>query len=96
MYAYTLYSLTPHTCNTRSAGRCVGLDCEMVGTGPDGSYSMLARVCLVNHHGHTLYDSFVAPMDRITDYRTAVSGVTQRDLRGGECRDIETQRSSLM
>ena len=55
----------------------------MVGTGPDGSYSMLARACIVNHHGHTLYDSFVAPMDKITDYRTNVSGVSPKDLHGG-------------
>ena len=55
----------------------------MVGTGSDGSYSMLARACVVNHHGHVLYDSFVAPMDKITDYRTAISGVSPKDLRGG-------------
>ena len=67
-----------------SAGRCVGLDCEMVGTGPDGSYSMLARVCVVNHHGHTLYDTFVSPMDKVTDYRSDISGVSPKDLRGGE------------
>ena len=29
------------------AMRCVGLDCEMVGVGPDGKESMLARVALV-------------------------------------------------
>lgn len=56
----------------------------MVGTGPDGSYSMLARVCIVNNHGHTLYDTFVSPMDKITDYRSTISGVLPKDLRGGE------------
>lgn len=66
----------------KSAGKCVGMDCEMVGTGPDASFSMLARCSLVNHHGNVLYDSFVAPMDTITDYRTSVSGVTPSDLRG--------------
>ena len=55
----------------------------MVGTGPDGSYSMLAHVCIINHHGNVLLDTFVARMDRVTDYRTAISGVTPRDLRGG-------------
>lgn len=55
----------------------------MVGTGSEGSYSMLARACVVNHHGNVLYDSFVAPMDRITDYRTSVSGVLPKHLRGG-------------
>ena len=66
-----------------SAGRYVALDCEMVGTGPGGSFSMVACVCLVNHHGNVLLDTFVAPMDRVTDYRTAISGVSAKDLRGG-------------
>ena len=45
---------------------------------------MLARCSLVNHHGNTLYDKYVAPMDVITDYRTQYSGIRPRDLEGGE------------
>ena len=71
-----------------SVGRSVALDCEMVGTGSEGSYSMLARACVVNHHGHVLYDSFVAPMDKITDYRTPISGVSPADLHGGIYRKL--------
>ena len=78
-----MFIITAHVYVTHSAGKCVGMDCEMVGTGPDASFSMLARCSLVNHHGNVLYDSFVAPMDTITDYRTSVSGVTPSDLRGG-------------
>ena len=66
-----------------SVGRCVSLDCEMVGTGPAGDFSMLARCSIVNHHGNVLYDSYVAPMDKITDYRTKFSGITAQHLRGG-------------
>ena len=66
-----------------SAGRCVSLDCEMVGTGATGDFSMLARCSIVNHHGNVLYDSYVAPMDKITDYRTKFSGITPQHLRGG-------------
>jgi hypothetical protein len=57
----------------------------MVGTGPAGDFSMLARCSVVNHHGNVLYDSYVAPMDKITDYRTKFSGVTPQHLRGGTC-----------
>ena len=70
-----------HIC---SAGKCIALDCEMVGTGPTGDFSMLARCSIVNHHGNTLYDKYVAPMDVITDYRTAYSGIRPWDLEGGE------------
>ena len=57
----------------------------MVGTGPEGDFSMLARCSLVNHHGNLLYDSYVAPMDVVTDYRTEYSGIRPGHLRGGEC-----------
>ena len=66
-----------------SVGRCVSLDCEMVGTGSAGDFSMLARCSIVNHHGNVLYNSYVAPMDKITDYRTKFSGITSQHLRGG-------------
>lgn len=58
----------------------VALDCEMVGVGSGGGRSALARVCIVNDHGNVLLDSFVKPKERVTDYRTAVSGVRPSDL----------------
>ena len=67
------------------AGRCVSLDCEMVGIGPAGDFSMLARCSIVNHHGNVLYDSYVAPMDKIIDYQTEFSRITPQLLRGGTC-----------
>ena len=39
----------------------MGLDCEMVGTGPSGKTSVLARCCLVNFEGEVIYDNFVRP-----------------------------------
>ncbi|KAK0559012.1 3'-5' exonuclease [Tilletia horrida] len=64
----------------REPGMYVAIDCEMVGVGPNGSESVLARVSLVNWHGYTLYDTFVKPAEKVTDYRTWVSGVRPRDL----------------
>ncbi|MCJ1225055.1 3'-5' exonuclease [Toensbergia leucococca] len=67
-----------------TAGKYVSIDCEMVGVGPMPAIeSALARVSLVNYHGHQLYDSFVLPKETVTDYRTAVSGVTPQLLRSG-------------
>jgi RNA exonuclease 4 len=61
--------------------RVLALDCEMVGAGPDGERSLLARVCVVNAAGSVLYDTFVRPSERVTDYRTRWSGVRAGDLR---------------
>merc|ERR1712025_374155 len=60
--------------------KILGMDCEMVGVGNDGVDSILARVSIVNHFGNVLYDKVVAPREKVTDYRTAVSGVRPEDL----------------
>ncbi|KAJ3272965.1 3'-5' exonuclease [Borealophlyctis nickersoniae] len=57
-------------------GKYVAIDCEMVGVGKDGIQSILARVSIVNFHGHTILDTFVSPQEHVTDFRTYVSGVT--------------------
>ena len=56
----------------------------MVGIGVDGKQHMLARVSIVNSHGRVVYDSFVAPQEKVVDYRTAVSGVKPADLKNGK------------
>ena len=45
--------------------RVLGMDCEMVGVGTDGQENLLARVSIVNHFGHVLYDKFVAPREKV-------------------------------
>ena len=62
----------------------LGLDCEYVGTGPDGAGNMLARVSIVNSMGKCVYDKYVKPMEKITDFRTAVSGIRPGNLANGE------------
>ncbi|WAR26115.1 REXO4-like protein [Mya arenaria] len=63
--------------------KVVGMDCEMVGVGEDGADSVLARVSIVNQHGEPVYDSFVMPKEKVTDYRTQFSGVRPEDLQDG-------------
>jgi RNA exonuclease 4 len=55
----------------------------MVGVGPSGSESALARVSLVNFHGAVQLDAFVRPRERVVDYRTEFSGVRERDMVDG-------------
>ena len=56
----------------------------MVGVGIDGKESMLARVSIVNSFCDTVYDTFVAPMQEVVDYRTEFSGVRPQDLVDGK------------
>lgn len=75
-------SLAPPAGADRSLTRVVALDCEMVGTGPGGSRSALARAVVVNAHGAVLLDTHCRPAAEVTDYRTEVSGVSAAHLAG--------------
>ena len=59
------------------------MDCEMVGIGPLGFQSALARVSIVNFHGHTILDTYAKPQEPVTDYRTQVSGIRPHHLADG-------------
>lgn len=60
------------------------MDCEMVGVGPEGEESILARCSLVNQFGKCIYDKFVRPTEKVTDYRTKVSGIRPEDINEGQ------------
>ncbi|PLW19600.1 hypothetical protein PCANC_12138 [Puccinia coronata f. sp. avenae] len=59
----------------------VAIDCEMVGVGPGGTTSALARVSVVDFDGNVLLDSYVKPNQPVTQYRTWVSGIRPRHLK---------------
>lgn len=59
------------------------MDCEMVGVGPKGEDSILARVSIVNQFGKCVYDKYVKPTEKVTDYRTAVSGIRPQNINTG-------------
>lgn len=58
----------------------VALDCEMVGTGPGGHCSELARCSILDYHGNLLYDKYVRPCQPVTDYRTPWSGIRRHHM----------------
>ncbi|XP_020650564.3 RNA exonuclease 4 [Pogona vitticeps] len=64
--------------------KTVAMDCEMVGVGPTGEDSVVARVSIVNLFGKCVYDKFVKPTEKVSDYRTRVSGIRPENLRKGE------------
>jgi RNA exonuclease 4 len=75
--------------NLPDAAMYVGLDCEMVGLGPSGKQSALARACLVDYDGNVIYDRYVRPKGYVTDFRTKYSGVRSGNLRKGEACTFE-------
>lgn len=62
-------------------GKMVAIDCEMVGTGPGGRNSDLARCSVVSYYGDVMYDKYVRPLSPITNYRTRWSGIRQHHMR---------------
>ena len=59
----------------------IALDCEMVGIGAGGKQSALARVSMTDWDHAVLLDTFVQVPDRVTDFRTHVSGVRAADIK---------------
>ena len=52
----------------------------------------MARVSLVNLYGHVLYDSYVSPAEKVTDYRTDVSGIRPYHLENAPSYDEVRQK----
>ena len=74
-------------------GKYIAIDCEMVGVGPGGYESALARVSVVDFHGVQIYDSYVKPKEKVTNWRTAVSGISQKSMRFA--RDFEEVQADI-
>lgn len=58
----------------------LALDCEMVGVGTGGKQSALARVSITDFDGEVILDSYVQVLEKVTDFRTFVSGVRAKDI----------------
>ncbi len=74
-------------------GKYLAVDCEMVGVGENGYEDALARVSVVDFNGRQVYDSFVRPVERVTDWRTHVSGVSPKHMR--TARDFDQVQSQI-
>jgi RNA exonuclease 4 len=81
---------------TALPGKYIALDCEMVGTGPEPDRdSALARVSVVNYHGHQVYDSYVQVKVPVTDYRTKISGIEPRHIKRDVARTFKDVQDDL-
>ncbi|KAJ3952190.1 3'-5' exonuclease [Colletotrichum tropicale] len=78
-------------------GKYIAMDCEMVGVGQGGHESMLARVSIVDFHGRQVYDSYVKPQEKVTDWRSAVSGILPKHMRfARDFNEVQTQVAALL
>lgn len=82
--------------STAGATRILAIDCEMVGVGPGGARSSLARVCVVNDAGAVLLDTHVAQIEPVTDWRTRVSGITRASVAGAPPPDVVRRRVAAL
>ena len=77
------------------SSRYLALDCEMVGVGPGGYFSALARVCIIDWNENIVLDTFVKVTQPITDYRTFVSGIREEDLKSENAMDLKECRKKV-
>lgn len=78
-------------------GKYVSIDCEMVGVGPEGERSVLARVTVVNYHGVVILDKYVRPTEYVTDFRTDVSGITPKSLVNSyDFKDVQLEVANII
>jgi RNA exonuclease 4 len=73
----------------------IAIDCEMVGVGPKGCRDAVARISIVDWDCHVLLDTFVRVNEKVTDFRTWISGIKPSDLKENtkamplnQCRDL--------
>ena len=57
---------------------------------------LLTRVCIVDHQEKILMDKFVKQKERVTNFRTAISGVTARDLDADTAEPFEDIRRQVL
>lgn len=82
-------STKPHDAPMQKRDMYFALDCEMVGVGPEGLDSVLARLSIINWDNELVFDTYVKVEKTVTDYRTFVSGIRQEDIESESALTLE-------
>ncbi|XP_015692359.1 small RNA degrading nuclease 1-like isoform X2 [Oryza brachyantha] len=69
----------------------LAIDCEMV-LCHDGTEA-LVRVCVVDSRLEVKLDELVNPLKAVADYRTSITGLSKKDLKGVTCSLVDVQKS---
>jgi len=88
-------SKSPHDVPMGKNDLYFALDCEMVGVGPHGADSALARVSIVNWDCKIILDTFVKVAVPVTDFRTFVSGVRSEDIESCKAMELKEVRIAV-
>ena len=93
-----LQTLSPNNNLSGNVTHRLALDCEMVGSGLKGEDSQLARVSIVNVHGHTVYDEIVLPQEKITDYRSHITGLNENIIlkKGRAFKEVQQEVADIL
>mmetsp|Transcript_25227 Transcript_25227/g.29713 ORF Transcript_25227/g.29713 Transcript_25227/m.29713 type:complete len:282 (+) Transcript_25227:64-909(+) len=86
---FTATSTKPHDAPMQKKDIYFALDCEMVGVGPEGLDSALARLSIINWDNEIVLDTYVKVQDKVTDYRTFVSGIRKEDIESDSALTLE-------
>ena len=88
-------STKPHDEPMQKRHMYFALDCEMVGVGPEGLDSALARLSIVNWDNQIVLDTYVKVDQPVTDYRTFVSGIKPQHIQSSSAVSLmEVQRKA--
>ncbi|GAB2279623.1 hypothetical protein Dimus_014267 [Dionaea muscipula] len=69
----------------------IAVDCEMVLCEDDTE--ALVKICVVDRDLQVKLDEFVKPNKAVADYRTSITGVSEKDLDGANCSLVDIQKS---
>ncbi|QRW14764.1 nucleotide-binding frt1 [Ceratobasidium sp. AG-Ba] len=71
------------------------LSCLSVGAGSGGSVSMLARATVIDYWGNVIFDSFVEPTEKVTNYKTTSTGIEEHHLHGSESKPFKVVQAEV-
>lgn len=74
--------MAPHY-GSPSPDQMLAMACTVIGVGPGGNTSMVARVAICDYRGDRVLDCYVVPTMAVTDYRTSTTGITAAHLSSG-------------
>ncbi|QRW00242.1 nucleotide-binding frt1 [Ceratobasidium sp. AG-Ba] len=71
------------------------LSCLSVGAGSGGSVNMLARATVIDYWGNVIFDSFVEPTEKVTNYKTTSTGIEEHHLHGSESKPFKVVQAEV-
>jgi len=88
-------SIKPFDAPMQKRDMYFALDCEMVGVGPGGLDSALARISIINWDNDLALDTYVRVQEKVTDYRTFVSGIRQEHIESNSAMTLEEVQDTV-